>query len=223
MEAIRRSSLVCLPAVPGSEEVANYLTHGGGLVLSLCAWLQLLAMTQRGTPGQQAGAAVYGGSLIALYLASTSYHAVRHVGLKSKLRVFDHASIYLMIAGTYTPFLLALPGPWPTWGLAAVWLLAAVGVAFKIAFRFRYERLSVSMYLAMGWIGILAIGPLVERISADGVAWLLAGGLAYTVGTMFYVRKDVRYAHAIWHVFVLAGSALHYGVIVLYVVPKAYY
>ena len=223
MEAIRRSSLVCLPAAPGSEEVANYLTHGGGLVLSLCAWLQLLAMTQRGTPEQQAGAAVYGGSLIALYLASTSYHAVQRVGLKSKLRVFDHASIYLMIAGTYTPFLLALPGPWPTWGLAAVWLLAAVGVAFKIAFRFRYERLSVTMYLAMGWIGILAIGPLVERISADGVAWLLAGGLAYTVGTMFYVRKDLKYAHAIWHVFVLAGSALHYGAIVLYVVPKAYY
>jgi hemolysin III len=156
-----------------------------------------------------------------LYLASTLYHAVQHAGLKGKLRVCDHASIYLMIAGTYTPFLLTLPSPWPTWGLTAVWLLAMVGVAFKIAFRFRYERLSVTMYLLMGWIGVLAIGPLVERISADGVAWVLSGGLAYTVGTMFYMRKDVKYAHAIWHVFVLAGSALHYGAILLYVMPIA--
>jgi len=223
VEATRRSSLVCLPVVAASEEVANYLTHGGGLVLSLCAWLQLLAMTERGTPWQQLGAAVYGGTLIVLYLASTSYHAVQQAGLKSKLRVCDHASIYLMIAGTYTPFLLALPAPWPTWGLASVWLLAAVGVGFKIAFGFRYERLSVTMYLLMGWIGVLAIGPLVERISADGVAWLLSGGLAYTVGTMFYVRKDAKYSHAIWHVFVLAGSGLHYGAIVLYVMPRTYY
>ena len=157
-----------------------------------------------------------------LYLASTTYHAVRHAGLKTRLRVFDHASIYGLIAGTYTPFLLALPGRWPTWGLAAVWLMAAVGVAFKVAFGFRHERLSVGMYLAMGWIGVLAMGPLVQRITADGVAWLLAGGLAYSVGTLFYVRKDVKYAHAIWHLFVLAGSALHYGAIVLYVMPRAY-
>jgi hemolysin III len=220
VEAVRRSSIVCLPVVPGSEEVANYLTHGGGLLLSLCAWLQLLGMTGHGTAGQQLGAAVYGGSLIVLYLASTSYHAVRHVGLKTKLRIFDHASIYLLIAGTYTPFLLALPGQWPTWGLAVVWLMAAAGVAFKVAFGFRHERLSVGMYLAMGWIGILAMGPLVDRITADGVAWLLAGGLAYTMGTMFYMRKDIKYAHAIWHIFVIAGSALHYGAIVLYVMPR---
>jgi len=222
VEATCPSSLVCLPAVAESEEVVNYLTHGGGLVLSLCAWLQLFAMTHDGTPGQQLGAAVYGVTLIVVYLASTAYHAVRHTGLKTKLRVFDHASIYLMIAGTYTPFLLALPGAWRTWGVPAMWLLAAVGIAFKIAFGFRYERLSVTMYLLMGWIGILALGPLVERISTEGVAWLLTGGLAYTIGTMFYVRPEIKYAHAIWHIFVLAGSALHYGTIVLYVLPRTY-
>jgi hemolysin III len=205
------------------EEAANYLTHGTGLAMSICGFLQLLSLTSgRGTAGQVAGVAVYGGSLVVLYLASTSYHAVQQARLKSSLRVFDHATIYLMIAGTYTPFLLALPNPWPTLGTSAVWLLAVVGIVFKIVFGFRYERFSIAMYLSMGWMGVLTVKPLFDRISAGGVAWLVAGGLAYTVGTLFYVRREIKYSHAVWHAFVLLGSSLHYGAIILYIVPLTF-
>jgi hemolysin III len=215
-----------LPAYPARslpEEAANYLTHGTALILSIWGLLRLLSTTDsRGTVGQVAGVAIYGGSMVALYFASTIYHAVQHGCLKSRLRLFDHATIYLLIAGTYTPFLLALPRPWPTWGLGAIWCLAALGIFLKVSFGLRYERLSMATYLAMGWLGILAIRPLLERISAAGVAWLVAGGLAYTVGTLFYVRRDVKYSHAVWHMFVVLGSALHYGAIVLYVVPLTF-
>ncbi|HEV3138458.1 MAG TPA: hemolysin III family protein, partial [Pirellulales bacterium] len=123
---------------------------------------------------------------------------------------------------TYPPFLLALQNSWSTWGLAAIWFLAAAGVCFKAFLGFGYERLSVTLYLVIGWLGILAIQPLIERISTRGVAWLIAGGLAYSSGTFFYIRTEVKYSHAIWHVFVLLGSALHYGAIVLYVVPLTF-
>ncbi|MEX2315568.1 MAG: hemolysin III family protein [Pirellulales bacterium] len=210
-------------AAPLSEEAANYLTHGAGLVMSLFGLQALFAATHgRGTVGQVASIALFIGSMVVLYLASTLYHAVQTEGLKKRLRTCDHAAIYLLIAGTYTPLLLALSNSWSTWGLAAIWILAAAGVCFKVFVGFGYERLSVTLYLAIGWMGILTIQPLIERISLQGVAWLLAGGLAYSCGAFFYVRSEVKYSHAVWHVFVILGSALHYGAIVLYVVPRTF-
>lgn len=210
-------------ATPLPEEVANSVTHGAGLVMSIGGLWQLLSATNgRGTFGQVVGVALFGGSMVVLYLASTLYHVVQRAELKKHLRVCDHAAIYLLIAGTYTPFMLALPNPWPTWGLGVIWLLAAVGVCFKLILGFGYERLSVVMYMAIGWVGILAIQPLVERISLAGVAWLIVGGLAYTLGIIFFVRDEAKYSHAVWHVFVVLGTAIHYGAITLYVVPLTF-
>lgn len=223
MEAVNRVWPSQSWAGPCSEEVANYVTHGAGLAMSVCGLWQLLSVAAgRGTVGQVAGVALFGGSMIVLYLASTLYHAVERAGLKHSLRVCDHAAIYLLIAGTYTPFLLALPSPWPTWGLGVVWFLAALGIGFKLVLGFGYERLSVIMYLAIGWLGMLALPQLIDRISGRGVAWLLAGGVAYTCGTLFYIRREAKYSHAVWHVFVVLGTALHYGAVVFYVVPLTF-
>jgi hemolysin III len=206
-----------------SEEKANFVTHGAALALSLVGMQPLLAATAGcGSVAQVAGTAVFGASMVLVYLASTIYHAIQDARLKSTFQVIDHATIYLLIAGTYTPFLLALPAPWPTWALAAIWSLAGLGVLFKAVFGPRHERLSMTMYLAIGWIGVLAINPLVERVSCGGVACLLSGGLAYTAGTIFFTRHDVKYAHAIWHMFVVLGSALHYSAVVLYVIPLGF-
>jgi hemolysin III len=206
-----------------SEEGANLATHGLGLVFSVAGAFQLLAATEgRGTAGQVIGTAIFGGSMVGVYLASSLYHAAQDERRKKRLQIIDHAAIYLMIAGTYTPFLLALPDPWPNWVLPAIWCLAALGVGFKARFGSAHQRLSMMTYLAIGWIGLLAIRPLVEHVSLDAVGFLLSGGLAYTIGTVFFVRRDIRYSHAIWHVFVLLGSALHYSAVILCVIPQAY-
>jgi hemolysin III len=206
-----------------TEEAANTVTHGAGLLMSIGGLWKLLSVADgRGTLGQVVGVALFGGSMVVLYLASTLYHAVQRAGLKKHLRVFDHAAIYLLIAGTYTPFFLALPGPWPTWGLGAIWLMATAGVCFKLFLGVEYERLSMTMYMAIGWFGILAIQPLVERIHIGGVTWLVGGGVAYTLGIYFFVRDEAKYSHAVWHVFVVLGSAIHYGAIALYVVPLTF-
>ncbi len=210
-------------ARPPSEEKANFVTHGAGLALSVVGMQQLLAAAAgRGSVAQVAGASVFGVSLVLVYLASTIYHAIRDARLKKTFRIIDHAMIYLLIAGTYTPFLLALPTPWPTWVLAVIWTLAGAGVLFKAFFGPRYARLSMAMYLAIGWVGVVAINPLVEHVSPGGVACLLLGGLAYTVGTIFFARHDVKYAHAIWHLFVVLGSGLHYSAVILYVIPLSF-
>ncbi len=223
MEIAKSGWSTLLTAGPLPEEAANCVTHGAGLALSVCGMNHLLAHTSgHGTAGQVAGVAVFGGSMVVLYLASTLYHAIQEIRLKSIFRIVDHAMIYLLIAGTYTPFLLALPHPWPAWTLSAIWSLAAMGVFFKAVLGPDNERLSVTLYLAMGWLGIIAVKPLVDRVSAGGVAWLVAGGLAYTVGTLFFVRRGMKYSHAVWHIFVILGSALHYGAVALYVVPRTF-
>lgn len=220
MESANERCLPLLAHHSGSEELANCLTHGAGLALSILGLQQLVSTASaRGANWQLAGLAVYGSTMVVLYLASCLYHGVQSEALKRKFRTLDHASIYLLIAGTYTPFLLALSGPWATWGLATIWLLAALGIGFKLMFGHRYERFSVSMYLIMGWLGVFALRPLVDRVTPLGVSWLVAGGLAYTVGTLFYVRREKRYSHAIWHLFVVLGSGLHYGAVLFYVVP----
>ncbi len=220
MEAVNQAWSARSWASSIGEETANSLTHGAGLLLGICGLWQLLSTaTSHGTFGQVAGVAVFGGSMVVVYFASTVFHLVERSDLKKRLQICDHAAIYVMIAGTYTPFLLALPGPWRSWGLGAVWLMAALGVGFKLTMGVKQARLSTMMYLAMGWMGLLAIPALLEHISTGGVAWLLAGGLAYTFGTLFYIRPEVRYSHAVWHVFVVIGTVLHYGAILLYVVP----
>lgn len=195
------------------EEIANSVTHGVGLLGSMAALpvLVLGAVGQR-DPWQLVGGAVFGITLVLLYLASTLYHALPVCRAKDVLRVLDHSAIYLLIAGTYTPFTLgALRGPWG-WSLfGIIWGLALLGVAAKLTIGFRFPRLSTVLYLAMGWLVIVAIQPLVARVSPAGLAWLVAGGVCYTGGVAFYATDGrLRYGHAVWHLFVIAGSACHF-------------
>jgi hemolysin III len=197
------------------EEIANAITHGLGLAgAAIAAPLLVTAAVRRGDAWQIVGAAVFAATLLLMYLASTLYHACpggRRAAAKQRLRTLDHAAIYLLIAGTYTPFLLGpLRGPWG-WGLlAAEWSLALVGIAAKLRFGFRWPRLSTAVYVGMGWLAIVAVGPMLEEVGKRGVAWLLAGGLCYTGGVAFYATDwRLRYGHAVWHLFVAGGSACH--------------
>lgn len=204
------------------EEIAHSVTHGIGVVLSIVGLCVLVAYAALyGGALEIVAGAVFGGTLILLYTASTLYHSIPLPRTKSVLRVIDHASIYLLIAGTYTPFtLVTLQGVWG-WSLfALVWGLAAVGLVFKLFFTGRFEGLSLAIYLAMGWCGIVAVGPMLDRMEAAGLWLLLAGGLAYTGGVVFYLLGRMRYHHAVWHLFVLAGSVLHYFSVLLYVMPR---
>lgn len=194
------------------EEIASALTHGLGAVLSLGAGAVLITLAAIWGDGWQLGAAiVYSIALLLLYVASTLYHAITHPRAKSHLKVFDHCAIYLLIAGTYTPFtLIGLRGTWG-WGLfAAIWTLALAGIVFKLFFTGRFKRLSTGIYLAMGWLVVVAVVPMLSLIGTPTLVWLLLGGLFYTAGTWFYHRESMRYAHAVWHMFVIAGSVCHF-------------
>jgi hemolysin III len=190
-----------------AEELANALTHGLGVVASVagCAILVTLGAL-RGSAWHVVSSAIFGATLILLYTASTLYHYVRRERAKARLRVFDHCAIYLLIAGTYTPFtLVGLRGGWG-WSLfGVIWGLAVAGVVFKLFFTGRFVRLSTAIYLGMGWIVLIAVVPMVQRLSVPTLAWLVAGGVAYTVGTVFSPER-LPFAHAVWHVFVLGGS-----------------
>ena len=205
------------------EEAANVATHAAGLVASIVGVVVLVYLgVVRGEVLHVASAGLYGATLVALYAASTLYHAFREPGVKRVLRVLDHCAIYLLIAGTYTPFVLVgLGGGWG-WALfGVVWAMAAAGIVFKVFATGRFAVASTAAYVAMGWLGVVAIGPLVRSLPGAALAWLLAGGVAYTAGTFFYHRK-IPYSHALWHVFVLAGSICHFVAIGLYVlVPGA--
>lgn len=195
-----------------SEEWANALTHGAGLLASLAALpFLVLGASRTGDVLQVVGAAVFGTTLILLYGASVAYHAVAPSPAKLVLRRIDHSAIYLLIAGTYTPFALGpLRGVWGWTLLGAVWSMAAVGVGIKSLRRVGGGRLSTALYIGMGWFAVVAIGPLIDRVGWSGLQWLLAGGLAYTGGVVFYATDQrVKFGHAVWHLFVLAGSVLH--------------
>lgn len=204
------------PAVPRAltkgEEIANGVTHGVGLVASLVAFPYLVAAAARrwGTP-EVVGASVFAAALVALYLVSTLYHSVRPSRAKQVLQKLDHTAIYLLIAGSYTPFTLgALRGPWGWTLLALVWAIAGTGIALEFTFGKKVHRLAVGLYVTMGWLVVVAAKPLVAAVPWPGLAWLAAGGLLYTGGVAFYAARRVRYAHAVWHLFVLAGSACHF-------------
>ena len=206
-----------------AEEVANSLIHGLGIVLSVAGLAILVAAAARvGGTREIASCALYGITLIALYTTSTLYHSATAPASKRLLRTLDHIAIFLLIAGTYTPFvLIALRGTWG-WSLFAItWLLAALGVIVELSALRRFRGAMVALYIAMGWVGVIAIKPLVAALPAAGLWLLFGGGVSYTFGVVFYVWRSLRYHHAVWHLFVLGGSVLQYFAVLWYVLPKA--
>ncbi|MGB3681934.1 MAG: hemolysin III family protein [Rubrobacteraceae bacterium] len=206
-----------------AEELANSVTHGVGLGLSLAGAVALVVLTAlRGDAWQVVSSGVYGASLVALYTASTLYHGIRPPGAKRVLRVFDHCAIYLLIAGSYTPFaLVSLRGGWGWTLFSLVWGLTIAGIAFKVFFTGRLNALSTTIYVLMGWLGVIAAKPIIEMVPTGALWWLAAGGIVYTAGTIFYHNRRVPYSHAVWHLFVIGGSACHYLAISLYVLIPA--
>ena len=200
------------------EEVANALTHGFGFVASLVGLPLLVQLAgSRGDARHLVAILVFGVSLVLMYAASTIYHALPASRAKQALRVVDHVAIYLLIAGSYTPFTVGvLRGTWGWTLFGLVWGLAVVGILHKALLGFRFPRLSTIMYLGMGWLAVVAIGPLARAIPAPGIAWLVAGGLCYTAGVVFYVRDHIPYHHTRWHLLVLAGSGCHYAAVLRY-------
>ncbi len=209
------------PGQSARSETLNCLTHALGLALSISAVPLLIVLAAvRGTAWHMVGVSVYGATLIALYAASTTYHACRAERLRKVFRVLDHSSIYLLIAGTYTPFaLVTLRGPWGWTLLGLVWGIAIFGITWKIIAASRFPAVSIVSYLVMGWLAVIAIKPLIAAVQLSGILWLLAGGLAYTLGTIFLGWKKLPYHHAVWHVMVVAGSVCHYLAIAKYVLP----
>lgn len=204
------------------EEVANAVTHGIGLVASLIALpVLVIAAVLRHDTWQIVGGAVFGATLVLLYAASTLYHAIPFPSAKRVLRIVDHGAIYLLIAGTYTPFTLgALRGPIGWTILTTIWSLALVGVVAKCVVRVQHQRLSTALYVGMGWLVVLALGPLAARVGPSGLAWLFSGGIFYTAGVWFYARDErIKYAHTAWHGFVAAGSACHFVAVLWYAAP----
>ena len=202
------------------EEIANSVSHGVALLAALGAapFLFVVAEARHLGAASIAGAAVFAATMLLLYLASTLYHALPAGRAKRLFLKLDHGAIYLFIAGSYTPFSLGvLGGPWG-WSLfGLVWALAAVGVTLKAFDRLSHPWASTGLYLAMGWLVLIAVVPLVERVPAAGLAWLVAGGLAYSLGVVFFMLDSrVRYAHAVWHAFVIAGTACHFVAVLEY-------
>lgn len=205
---------------PG-EELVNSITHGVGALLAIGGLVALVTLAAvRGDVRHVVACTIYGAAMVVLYSASTLYHAATSPRAKSALQVFDHAAIFLLIAGTYTPFtLVSLRGPWGWSIFGTVWGLAVVGIIIEIAFPGRWPALSLALYVAMGWVGVVAVKPLLSALPTGGLVLMLLGGLAYTGGIGFYVWKRLPYGHAIWHVFVLAGTVLHFFAVLLYVIP----
>ncbi len=214
------------------EEIANSVIHGLGIGLSVAALVILVAFaTLSGDPYKLASAIVYGITLVLEYTASTLYHSFPQPRVKHLFKIFDHCGIYLLIAGTYTPFCLVtlreVPIPWLAGGVSVGWLmfgviwgLAVAGIAAEAFWPYRPRWLSAAVYLGMGWMVVWSAGPLTANLDPAGVWLLVAGGLAYTVGTVFYVMKKVKYMHAVWHVFVLAGSVCHFLAVLIFVIIK---
>ena len=221
MECVWVSSMKLATHGFPNEELANSLTHGLGLVLSVAGFVALLVLAiLHGSPLQIVSCTVYGVTLVCLYAASTLYHSVRSRRFKRVLRIIDHSSIYLLIAGTYTPFtLVILRGGWGWTLFGLVWALCLFGILFKVFFVDHFKIVSPVVYIAMGWLVLIAFKPFLAMAPGGAIAWLLAGGLFYTVGIVFYAWHKLPYNHAIWHLFVLVGSVCHYFAVLLYVLP----
>ncbi len=204
------------------EEIANSITHGIGAALSIAglATMVVLAVIY-GDVWKIVSVSIYGSTLIMLYLASTFYHSFQKPEIKRFFKILDHAAIYFLIAGTYTPFaLVSLRGGWG-WSLfGVIWGLAITGIILKVIFIQKFKKLSLVLYILMGWICVIAIKQMLIAVPIAGMIWLFIGGLFYTVGVVFYTNKKIPYSHAIWHLFVLAGSICHYFSILFYLLLK---
>jgi hemolysin III len=202
------------------EEIANSVSHGVGFLAALVASpFLVLAAAERGGFVAAAGASVFAGTMAALYLVSTLYHALPSDKAKRVFRVLDHSAIFLLIAGTYTPFTLGvLRGAWGWTLFGVVWGLAVLGVILKSVRGIRYPRMSTTVYIGMGWLALVAIRPLWVHVPPVGLVWLIAGGVAYTAGIAFFAAERVRYGHFVWHMFVLMGTVCHFFAVLWYAV-----
>jgi hemolysin III len=204
-----------------AEEIANSLSHGAGVLLGIIALLLLvLKSVQMDDTLRVVAFSIYGASIVVLFLASTLYHAIPLPRAKRVLKLVDHCAIYLLIAGTYTPFLLLTLGD--TFGavlMVVIWGLAAAGIVFKIFFLHRFHNLSLALYLGMGWLAVLASYQLLANLPRTGIALLLGGGILYSLGTIFYKVDKIPFNHAIWHLFVLAACMCHFLAVYFYVLP----
>jgi hemolysin III len=201
------------------EEKLNAITHGVGAILAVCGLISLMMMASlNGGIWHLVSFGIYGSSLVLLYLASTLYHSFTDERIKYIFKIVDHAAIYLLIAGTYTPFtLVSLHGTlgWTIFGVT--WGLAAIGIVFKVFFVKRFKLLSTLCYIFMGWLILIVIKPLAAALPIMGLYWLIGGGVLYTVGAVFYLARQLPYNHAVWHLFVLAGSFAHFVAVIKYV------
>lgn len=203
------------------EEIANAISHGIGVLLSIAALVVLIVFSAKyGDAWHVVSFTIFGVSLLMLYTNSTLLHSITNLKAKNVFEILDHVSIYVLIAGTYTPFLLVtLRGPlgWTLFGI--VWGLALLGGIMKSLFVKKFIFLSTMLYIGLGWIIIFAIGPLIDRLAPHGIAWLVAGGITYTLGTIFFLWRKIPYHHMIWHFFVIAGSVCHFICVLFYVLP----
>lgn len=199
------------------KEIANSVSHGFGLLLALCGVPLLIWIGYtKPTPMTLISAIVFGVSLFMVYLSSTLYHGIQHARIKHIFRIFDHISIYFLIAGSYTPFVLLFLDKGLGWiVLTTLWCIVAIGSIFKIFFVERFDKLSTACYILMGWGAVLLTGPMMDSLPVMCIIWIIIGGLFYTSGTIFYMWKGIRYHHFVWHLFVLAGSACHYFAVML--------
>jgi hemolysin III len=206
------------PALSFGEEIANSISHGLGLILAIIALPVLVFSAMKiGSTHFIVGVSVFGASMVVLYLASTLYHAVTHHEAKRFFRLFDHSAIFLLIAGSYTPFSLGvLRGAWGWTLLAIVWCLAIAGIVIKAFPRTRHSWVCMVLYLVMGWLAIVAIKPIWELVPLPGIILILAGGVAYTGGLAFFAARNLRYSHFVWHLFVLAGTTCHFFAVLWY-------
>ena len=206
---------------PEKEEKLNVISHAIGLVLSIVALVLLVVYASNyGSVWHIVSFSIFGASLIVLYSASTFYHYVQNPKLRHRLNIFDHAAIYVLIAGTYTPFSLVVLKGWVGWTIFGVsWGLAIVGITLKLFYTGKYDRISTITYVLMGWVIVFAIKPLVANFPLEGLLWILSGGLFYTIGALLYSLKNLKYNHAIFHIFVLLGSFCHFISVFFYVLP----
>lgn len=204
-----------------AEELFHAISHGAGVILSIAglSWM-LYVSIEAADPWRISASIVYGVSLITLFLASTLYHALFQSRHRPLFKLLDHCAIYVLIAGTYTPFLLvAMRSTTGWWLFGAIWALATAGILTKLWFRDRFPRFALAGYLVMGWLVVIALPQVVEAVGPDGMAWLVAGGLSYTIGAGFYAAKRLAFGHAIWHVFVLIGGICHFLAVIWHVLP----
>ncbi|MGD0277062.1 MAG: hemolysin III family protein [Syntrophales bacterium] len=203
------------------EEIANSITHGVGALMSVaCLTLLVVFASFYGTASHVVGCTIFGSTMVLLYTASTLYHSLQIPRIKSIFKVIDHACVYLLIAGSYTPFaLVTLKGGWGYTILIMIWALAVLCIVFKIFSTHRFKSVTLISYVFMGWLVVAAIKPLIEHLPVGGLILLMSGGMAYTLGLIFYTWKKLPYSHTVWHLFVLCGSICHFFAVLFYVIP----